>query len=195
MLRTQPLEKAIEYLSSFQKVLVELRSDYVELLKVVDAEHAAISRSDLQTIESLVQHKASTSEELENHALDIRKIASKLQGFIQDLCRMTLPCASITDVMNMFSTIENYFSESSITRDAFLKILLSTRIIYDEFVDLRRITEPKIEMNKYLTERLLNHHQQSYLFWQEIARESTATYGDDGVQRQKVIAPLLRIKA
>jgi hypothetical protein len=195
MFRSNPMDKAIEAAAKLKAALSSLLAAYQELLKIIDAEHAAISRSDLVVIEELVLHKDKSALAIQSAIQDIKVIGASLQKLVRDYFKGSeVSVQTIQEVLNAFEPIRQS-QDSNIYLDALNNLLDSSKSIYHKFIELRLVTEPKIEMNRYLTEKLLHHHQLSYQFWQEIDRESSATYQDDGKQKHKVVSPLLRVKA
>jgi hypothetical protein len=70
---------------------------------------------------------------------------------------------------------------SDFERGIFNKAAEQLNKVHDQLAETRKQSLPKIEMNHYLTQKLLHQHQASHRFWQELARAASSTYTAEGV--------------
>jgi len=64
-----------------------------------------------------------------------------------------------------------------------------------DFTLLAQKTQPLIEVNKQVCQKLLENYQESFRFWQEVSQETQSTYNASGVQKAKGSSSVLRVKA
>lgn len=196
MFRSSPYETAIELTSAIKDHVTQLSACYQDLLKMIDAEHAAISRSDLQTIEDIVEHKTAIGANIEAEVTAIRQLGVRTATVYEKVFQTPIIAPiSITACYDLLKSIRESIQEDTFVVQLFDRVLSNLDNVIKSFKTLREQTEPKIEMNRYLTERLLHQHQESYRFWQSVAQESQATYDAGGSQRSSTTPPVLRVKA
>ncbi len=196
MFRSSPYENAIEVTSAIKDHVAELSTCYQDLLKMIDSEHAAISRSDLQTIEDIVEHKVALGTRIEEQVNAIKQAGVRTATIYEKIFSTPIIAPiSIGAIIDLLVSIRESAQEDGFLFQLFDRVLGGLQNNFRAFKTLREQTEPKIEMNRYLTERLLHHHQESYRFWQGVAQDSQATYDAGGTQKSSVTPPVLRVKA
>jgi len=192
---TFSMESAIEAASNLKDSVLVLFDSYNKLAAIIELEHAAIKASNLIEIEKIVVDKQAIGAAIESSVTSMRMAASKLAQIHTALTLPPKPHASISDCLGLLADIRESLAANKFGTQVFDHVMNGLKTAFDKFATVKATVQPKVEMNKYLTEKLLHHHQQTFRFWQELAQESVATYGPAGLQKPASAATAFRVKA
>ncbi|SME87823.1 hypothetical protein [Pseudobacteriovorax antillogorgiicola] len=190
-----PYGEIIADISRLREFIESLSELYQRTLSLIDTEHQSIQSSDLKAIGETVKAKQSLAEELKTVTDRIGDGFAKVKGY---------PClASILehrgyshaiDLGLFLSLLADHTFGDSIEERVLRHECVKTLKVYEKYQDLQKRFQPKIEMNRYLIQKLLYHHQETFRFWQSIAAESEATYGSKGVAKPGPAQATLRVR-
>lgn len=179
--------------ADLSRCLENLSALYLSVINIIDKEHEQIRLSNLDEIEKLTAEK----NELGSSVSEACDTLFKHFELVRDLSRSSLGLSS--EVENIHSLTESLDSIDEKEFEVYdFKVLThevkKLKEAYQSFSKRKSEYQPKIEMNRYLIGRLLNHHQETFRFWQGIAAEAEATYGSKGVTRNQVNKSTLRVR-
>lgn len=178
-------DQYIEQINQLSLGLIDLKDRYKELMPIVAEEHRLLKNSDLDGLEKLVQHKSLVCDQIVKITM---AICHKGSDPSQDGKRATLE-----DIIANLSKIP--CNVDGIKQKIIDYSLRDIRKISDELRVFRNITQQKVEMNIYLTRKLLDHHRKVYDLWNDVAEKSAGVYSPSGQHSSTDITPVLRVKA
>ena len=179
-------DRIIAILSDFSQFLVELRDRYKELLPLVSEEHRLLQSSDLSALENLTKTKTQVCDQ-------IIKLTLNVQKFGQDLFpENPEPLRNISEIVE---SLEEKFNIEGLKQHVVSHLIREIKLNLGEMKRLRDHSQSKIEMNIYLTKKILNHHRKAYELWNDVAEKSAGVYTPAGQHSNRDISPILRIKA
>ena len=173
----------------------EILNSMLDLQKLIDAEHDYIRKSDLKSLELVTQEKEKISQKIRENITKIERVygdVCSLAGFlIGDSKESRAP--NLSNIAKVFEDLrEKLESQGAVFN---IELFKSVDKALREVILFQKNLSPKIEMNVYLTSKLLDHHRETYRFWQEIALESSSVYGENGDAKPQTSVPILSIKA
>ena len=192
MQRSQDI--AIQLAIQTQKCIGEIEDSYIKLLPLLDLEHELIRTSSLDELEHLTASKDALGDIITKAYEDILRLWDRAKS----LCQLHTEGqrGSISELIDHLKLLGSKQSFSSLETGVFHKAVGNIEHIYERLKSTRKLSLPKIEMNCYLAQKLLRHHQESHRFWQELAREASATYTSEGtVARTQDATSVFRAKA
>ena len=167
--------------TELQDHLSKLQLLFSELTQLVADEHQAIGESHLPKIEAITSKKIELSENIQKlsnqFAIDFDGLLTSIrsQCAISEEERMS--------VVDLAEYCEGHLGDSY--EDKLLKHeMKKVSDLFQELRDLKKKSNPLIEMNQYLVKKLLRHHQETFRFWQGVAAESASIYGEKGTAKQ-----------
>ena len=165
-----------------------------QLVTVVNREHDAIKRSDLIEIEMIALDKDALGERISQTSIHIQRETAKIrEAFGQEFPIVDNSAPTISLVAEWIEQLAG--TQAGLKAQLLHHLSGEIRRDLDNLVAIKVNVNPKIEMNKYLISKLLNHHRASIRFWQEINEESSATYGITGTSKTQKQSSILRVKA
>lgn len=165
-----------------------------EMDNIIQDEATAVNISDLRAIEILVPNKETLAAKIEKAIVALRDDLRDLKSkgiLVQESNKEGL---DLSDLLTGLSSLKSASTarnmESQVLQHTIEKLSESTRLL----IDLRKHTHPKIEANAYLVRKLLQHHQETYLFWQSVVLETESVYGSHGRTKIANTKSILEIK-
>jgi hypothetical protein len=168
-----------------------------DLETLISREHEIIRHSDLQQFEIVTGEKEALYEVISKASIGLHADAERIKecyaGVFED-SKNVLP--SVTQVVEWLRKLAEIGDQTTQTKQKIVNHLANEiERVFSALQTKKREIQPKIEMNKYLISKLLNHHRASIRFWQEINEEASATYGNSGMAKSKSSSSILRVKA
>jgi hypothetical protein len=161
------LSKVTEQCASLYQVLLDFEG-------VVTKENAAIGRSDLAELEEITDDKIIFGEKVKK---EIRALKEAMDHLAVELGDESHHSSDDHQITQFVDAIREKILASHPQFDAELKRMENWA---QKLKDLRLQIFAKVETNAYLVKRLLEYHRETYAFWQSVARESEAVYGQSG---------------
>lgn len=182
----------ISLVSKFCVQIEGLSDRYREVVKLIDAEHALVNHSDLEGVESITVKKINLGNIIEKEVQqlfvlfeDIRKQVNQYYGPYDD---------DPMDLSGLVSRLSSIKIDANLEGKVLKFEISKLANAFKVFRELRSKYQPKLEMNRYLLSKVLRNHQETFRFWQSVAAESEATYGEKGMTKAQHAEPILRVK-
>ena len=160
-----------------------------------EAEHDYVRKSDLKSLEILTDDKIKISQSIGVNIQKIERIYNDLYNLagylISDSAESKIP--NLSNIRRVFQDLRSKLDKQGINYK--IETFDQLDSVLKKVISFQQVLSPKIEMNIYLTNKLLDHHRETYRFWQEIALESSSVYGEKGDAKPQTSVPILSIKA
>lgn len=157
---------------------------YLRLPEVIQKEHEAIKTGSLAAVEHTCEEKTKIGEDVEVCFNAMRQASEELKSWRRRL--MDVPAKNAVTLRDCVDILDE-LAEHLITESFSVQVLKhqnqGLRALIHEFETQYKRAQPLIEMNKYLTERMLLNHQESYRFWLSIIEETESAYNAQGMQK------------
>ncbi len=140
------------------------------LAEVLALEMDAIKRSDLQKVEEITIEKLRIGNQIIEDSEKIEYLIQQMSS--QDSGEIA---SGITDLLRIIDSRMIELSDEA-AREVLDTLKMSVKIL----VEKRKLLQPKIEGNIYLTQKLLQNHRETQVFWQSLVAESESVYGKSG---------------
>ncbi len=161
------LNKVTELCSSLYLVLQEFEV-------VITKENAAIGRSDLAELEAITDDKIIFGEKVKKQ---IRALKEAMENLAFEVGDFKLDSDDDRQLTQFVSLVREKLLKDHPGLEADLKRMEDWS---QKLKNLRLHIFAKVETNAYLVKKLLEYHRETYAFWQAVARESEAVYGQTG---------------
>jgi hypothetical protein len=190
----RPQDIAIQLAIQTHRSVGAIEDGYSKLLPLLDLEHELIRTSSLAELEQLTITKNALGDAITAAYEDVLRHWDRARS----LCQLGNEGqrGSIAELIDNLKLLGTKQSFSSLESGVFDKAINNLEQAYERLKSTRKLSLPKIEMNYYLAQKLLRHHQESHRFWQELARESSSTYTAEGtVAKTQDATSVFRAKA
>lgn len=141
---------------------------------ILRQENEAISRSDINELEAITQHKVYFGDKVDSAVQEIRKIVMMLDG------ELRIKSLDKTSEIQLSSVLQALLASPLGQSEAAEPRLAALARSIEDLRNSRTEIFPKIEANAYMVNKLLQYHRETYAFWQSIAQDSEAIYGKSG---------------
>lgn len=183
------VEKKIGLLSEVSLQVTQIESYIEQLDSLLIDERRAVSKSDLIALESLVIKKNDVADGIQLCIETMRSIFGELgkidgKGILQDL----------SDLLDRVDELTVDDQATSVEQELLHHLRDKLKRTGSNLIKKRTDIQPRIEANRYLTEKLLKHHRETYRFWQGVLSESESTYGAHGKAKAASSSAIIRVK-
>ncbi len=161
-------------LSKVIDTCVQLHQVLADFEKVVLKENDAIGRSDLKELEDITDEKLIFGDRVKKQ---IRALKEAMDFLAFELGSTEHEADDDRQLAEFVANIRPRLVARNPELEPKMKQMEDW---VRKLKDLRLAIFAKLETNAYLVKRLLEYHRETYAFWQEVARESEATYGQTG---------------
>lgn len=161
------LNKVTELCSSLYLVLQEFEV-------VITKENAAIGRSDLAELEAITDDKIIFGEKVKKQIRALKEAMENLAGEVGDV---DVDSDDDRQLTHFVTKVRERLLKEHPDLEGDLKRMEDWSL---KLKNLRLQIFAKVETNAYLVKKLLEYHRETYAFWQAVARESEAVYGQTG---------------
>lgn len=161
------LNKVTELCSSLYLVLQEFEV-------VITKENAAIGRSDLVELEAITDDKIIFGEKVKKQ---IRALKEAMEALAIEVGGVEVDSDDDRQLTHFVSMVREQLLKEHPGLETELKRMEEWSL---KLKNLRLQIFAKVETNAYLVKKLLEYHRETYAFWQAVARESEAVYGQTG---------------
>ncbi|MFK7873925.1 MAG: hypothetical protein AB8C84_12300 [Oligoflexales bacterium] len=167
-------EQAVKSLLKMQKNLESAFKQCHELSAVMKQEHRAISVHNLNEVEALVSQKESSADALQTVVQDLLADLLALgEDALPERFELSLG-------LKIFEHIEAALFDDDLQSKTARYLLRECRKDLEQVLEVADRLRFDIHQNMVVLERMMDHHQESYRFWQTIAAEEGSQYGDRG---------------
>ncbi len=170
----------------------------VELRQIVQLEHELISLRDIDQLESLTQDKIENGLAIERHVQGIQQLGETIRNMLprQDQSHDGPTSGNLSLLLKDIQAVRGGLAVEGLPAQVLDHAIGEFAVVSNELQDQRQEIQPKIEMNSYVTQAILNRHREMMRFWQEVSNESCMTYGASGETKGKSSSSsVLRVKA
>ena len=168
----------IEVFDSLLELLVSLNHAYGQLLEILTQEYRAAEDYDIDRIESLVLRKTEIAARVQTLSHQLLAYSVYLVGDRSDLVEP----ASLTDIARLVEEFVDREGDGQLRSRA--QRVLSAIESFRDYADGCRV---EIERNKTIISRLIDNHQESFAFWQNVWAELAGSYNQHGVVKDAVV--------
>lgn len=182
----------IAALQEFQERTGSQKKLLDQLEKILGEEKHFIESSDLPKIESNLQVKQEFEDNLRQENSAFLSLFEYLTSTFREIGVLGPEKVDLEELFSkkeLFDYSKDDFDQKLIAHEW----LKCCKLFHSFFVSYKR-TRLSISSNRYLVSQLLQHHRQTYYFWQSIAAESQATYGAKGKPQHYASQASLTIK-
>ena len=165
------LQAVIANLLSLKSSLKVGQEKCFQLKHIIANEHIAISKHDINALESIVGDKENISSDLER---TVHKVVDQVMGLNEG------EVESLSGIQDILSALKKTYAGDDLQAQ-------TLRFLVDECAEsIQRLLESadslRIELhrNMMVIQRMMADHQESYRFWQSIAAEEGSQYGEKG---------------
>lgn len=169
-----------------------------ELREIVQLEHELISLRDIEQLENLTQHKIENGLAIESHVQGIQQLGETIRNMLprQDQGYSGPTSGNLSLLLKDIQDIRGALAVDGLSAQVLDHAIGEFATVSAELQAQRQEIQPKIEMNSYVTQAILNRHREMMRFWQEVSNESCMTYGASGETKGKSSSSsVLRVKA
>ncbi|NRA67068.1 MAG: flagellar protein FlgN [Pseudobacteriovorax sp.] len=184
----------IQLVLESQDAVIDVNSSLDDLLTVIEEEKKAIEASDINLVEQALERKLEVEADSRSRSLQLTLAFQKLVEYLRSQGMIGESPLGLTELWQEEFELQNTKSENLFEEKLFFHEWKKTKEVFQRFKVAYENCQIKIEANKYLIEKLLNHHRETYRFWQGIISESQATYGAKGLPKDQVATSTLTIK-
>ncbi len=161
------LNKVTEQCMALHHILIDFET-------VITKENAAIGRSDLVELENITDEKIVFGEKVKKQ---IQALKQAMDHLAVEVGEVEIDSDGDRQLTRFVAIIRGQILKASPNLAADLARMEEWAF---KLKDLRIHIFAKVETNAYLVKRLLEYHRETYSFWQAVARESEAVYGQSG---------------
>lgn len=184
----------IKDMSEHGKVLKQFFSD---LREIILQEHEAIKAHQIDAVEELTRQKLEVGQLIENK---VQILQQRSENFRDIYTRYFPDAESVGQIQLSQVTIwlETFLEQcpEMLQKNNLRQVTKEFKNTVTDLLQKRTEVQPKIEMNSYLTKKLLNRQRELIRFWQDVANEAAMTYGASGETKgQTTSTSVLRVKA
>lgn len=182
-------EATLKHLKALTEACVQLSSALLAFEAVLVRENSAISRSDINELESITDEKIAFGEKVKSL---VRRLSERMDEFVA-----LVGGKRISDDEERQLSEFSKFVRGQIARESDAAIdqaLDEFEKQVEEVKAVRQKVFPQIEVNAYLVKKLLQYHRETYAFWQAVAQEAEATYGQSGKTKSTTQRSILSVR-
>jgi flagellar biosynthesis/type III secretory pathway chaperone len=189
-------EVIIAVVSSMKDSLSELMDAFSSLPGVIEQEHSAIRQGRLNEVEAACEQKQLIGSRVDAAYAKLAEACGDLHMFWGSICEGGGPRpATLRGSMDQLQAICERLGADGLAGGVLLHLAGGLSSLVKDFTLLAQKTQPLIEVNKQVCQKLLENYQESFRFWQEVSQETQSTYNASGVQKAKGSSSVLRVKA
>jgi hypothetical protein len=177
-------EAIIAVASQLKDQVTGLHQAYVRLPQVIEDEHAAIKAGRIAAVEQTAEAKAQLGAQIEACFGAMRKASDELKAWRARLLGgPERPVVTLRDCVAALEELAASLDGAAFGVQVLKHQTQGLKQLVAEFDGQFKRVQPLIEMNKYVTERMLANHQESYQFWISLVEETESAYNAQGVQK------------
>ncbi len=190
------LEKAISIASQIKDCLLEMSRCYAILPDVIRREHLAIRKSDLIDVEGVAAEKLKMAEQIECHYHSLQRLAKDLGMIATDMMpELVKTPQTVSECIDIMEALSESCQKKGFGAQVFEHVLSGIRLAFAELSNLKIKSEPVIEQNRDILQRIMLARQENLRFWQEISAAVLAPYDGQGKKRKNTASSYLNVKA
>jgi len=195
MLPTSHDEAVIETASQLKDSVSELMAAFARLPETIAEEHEAIKAGSFPAIEQTCSTKVAIGEVIDTAYARLMLACRRMHSLHEEICGSGPRPATLRGTIDQLAAINEKLGAHGLSGGVLHHLTNGVTSLVKEFTATARKTQPLIEVNRQVVDKLLENYQASYRFWQEITQETAATYNASGVQQARGNHSVLRIKA
>ena len=189
-------EAIIAVVSTMKDSLNELMDAFSGLPSVIEQEHVAVRMGRLAEVEAACEQKQVIGARIDTAYAKLAEACGDLHMFWGSICGGGgMRPATLRGSMDQLQAICERLGTEGLAGGVLLHLAGGLSSLVKEFTALAQKTQPLIEVNKQVCQKLLENYQESFRFWQEVSQETQSTYNASGLQKAKGSSSVLRIKA
>lgn len=196
MLSISHLEKAISIASRIKDALVQMSLSYSQLPEIIRREHQSIKKSDLIDVEEIAEEKLKMALEIEANFNLLGQLSGELGRVASAMIsNYDFSPSTVSECIEVMETIAENYQEKGFGAQVFEHVLSGIRAAFDELKSLKLKSQPVIEQNRAILQRIMVARQENLRFWQEISAAVLAPYDGQGKKRKSTSTSVLNVKA
>ena len=182
----------ISHIAELSLLLGSLKSRYESVIDIIEEEHENVRYSRLEKLELLTLKKIELGDLIKSETQSLFTIFRKVRELMCSSCSGQSPDpVDLSELVEQLKALEITDTLEGKVFDFEIGKLSSALL---EFKNIKKKYQPKVEMNRYVINKALKNHRETFCFWQSIASESESIYGSKGVAKSKPLDPILRVK-
>jgi len=197
MLSASDVETYIQYASDALSFVEAMDVCLHEMMAVLEQEHEAVRSSSLVDVEAATRDKVRIGSEMLRAHESLVVLGDRVRRSLEQVSgEKGAVELTLAHLCQWLAKLRSYCLDASLGVQVLDHILSLLEKKSGDFMVRHAAVRPKIEMNVYLTQRLLENHRQTVRFWQEVMAESESVYTQQGLTRKvSESATVLRVKA
>ena len=194
---SRDIEIMVDAVAQMTQYLEAVQQDYLRMKAIIEAEKEYIASRDLDAHERHVQRKTQVGQSIIEKAEKMMMLWRNMRVRISppDGDKRSHDMSNITDLIKHVQDWTVQHEASDLAKKVLLHAIEKLKNRLDAFAVVRENTNPEIEANAYLVERLLQRHHDFRRFIQHEIDGASAVYNAKGFQGAKDSLPMLRVRA
>lgn len=193
----------VDAITEFRNGVASLANLYAQLPALIAAEHDAVVTGNFNLIRNASESKGAVCEEICACHAGLVEQTRRIPLLVQRYSGRIVPApATLSEGLRQLVDLAEAVAGGPgldgvpvLVRDILQRLLASSTLELEAFLELAAKAKPKVEANRLLLEKLSQSYQDSYRFWLELASDTQAPYDARGVQRTSNVASGIRVKA
>ena len=222
MINIEKKDHLIDNLKLLADVLEKFHGSILDLGIVLKEETDAVANHEIASLEGFIQRKTKINQDFSRQQRSLFRISSDVfsSDSIQSQTAILSQIRGLSrnpnaDFQSDSDDTENQLSHESLNLPQIKQIFLSLIDDWEKREDSNKETiaafkdlppkidlvitafsalKPKIELNRFIVEKLLHYHTQSYKFWQQVADENAALYNPRGHKLKNGVLSQMLVK-
>ncbi len=189
MFTDEQLQNQVERITEeIQAHLHELNLDYEKLKTLLDEEHDAIRKYDMNVVEKCTHEKQVIGDRIELNVTGLKKISERIYQLEQNVfSEKTIRIKTLSQMLEALKKIslrKNFDKNFQNLDDAASKIFIAQKTL-----------QPTLEIHRLVVTRMMDYVHESMNFWQKVLEESESQYTAKGISKKQNTKSLLAVKA
>jgi rhamnogalacturonyl hydrolase YesR len=191
------LETIIALAADLKDSLQGLFDAHARLPEVIEVEHRAVENASLAVLEKTAAEKAALGERIEACVATMRRASTKIAEWHGYVCSDAdaHSAATVTATIGLLRDLHRKLGAADFGAAVLEHEINRLEQLHKAFTALHAKISSSLEVNRFVLQKLLAHHQENYRFWRKVDEECNATYSAVGQQNAKGSVSLLSIKA
>lgn len=182
-------EATLKHLKALAEACTQLSSALLAFEAVLVRENSALTRSDINELEALTDEKIAFGEKVKSL---VRRLTERMDDFVSFVGAKRIADDEERQLSEFSKLVRASFASEG--DSATLQAIDDFEKEVAELKDVRQKIFPQIEVNAYLVKKLLQYHRETYAFWQSVAQDAEATYGQTGKTKNTTQRSILSVR-
>jgi hypothetical protein len=197
------IDHLLDAITDFRNGVAVLAQLYAKLPALITTEHQAVVTGNFNLIRNASESKGEVCGDICARHADLVEQTRRIPMLVQRYSGRVVPApATLSEGLRQLVDLAEDLAGGPglegvpvLVRDILQRLLASSTLELESFLELAETAKPKVEANRLLLEKLSQSYQDSYRFWIEMAAETQAPYDARGMQRTANVASGIRVKA